>query len=89
MVSSIMGYDRFKICHVNCQSLMAHFDEFSMFFERSRYHVICLSETWLNPKIPDSMIRLPGYYLVRNDRIERQGGGVALYIFRTRSDRKH
>lgn len=68
------------ICHVNCQSLYAHFDEFKLFFNNSRYHIICLSETWLKPNLPDSMINLSGYTLYRQDRVGKGGGGVAFYV---------
>lgn len=80
MDNSAPGYDKLKICHVNCQSLMAHFDEFCHYFSNSKYHVICLSETRLKPEISDNMIRVPGYSPVRNDRVGRQGGGVAFYV---------
>lgn len=41
---------------------------------------ICLFETWLRLEVPDSMVRISGYNLVRNDRVGRRGGGVAFYI---------
>jgi len=69
-----------RICHVNCQSLYAHFDEFKHFFCNSNYHAICLSETWLKPAIPDRMISMPGFTLYRHDRVGKGGGGVAFYI---------
>ena len=75
-----MTYDKLSVCHVNCQSLMAHFDEFCDFFTNSKYHIICLSETWLKPEILDRMVKLPGYFLIRCDRLGRQGGGVAIYL---------
>ncbi|XP_020297639.1 uncharacterized protein LOC109862120 [Pseudomyrmex gracilis] len=55
-----------RICHVNSQSLLAHIDEFRMFFMNNYYHVICLSETWLKPAISDQMVILPGYQLFRH-----------------------
>ncbi|KMQ82604.1 hypothetical protein RF55_22416, partial [Lasius niger] len=69
-----------RVCHVNCQSLLAHFDEFRYFFSDAGYHVICMSETWLKPSVPDAMANLPGYMLLRCDRRERAGGGVGIYI---------
>lgn len=63
-----------RICHVNCQSLLAHLDEFRSFFESSGYHIICecLSETWLKPSISDhGFSSWISYYKV---------GGVALYL---------
>ena len=73
-------YEHIKICHVNCQSLFAHMDEFRLFFSDSDFHIICMSETWLRTEISDALVSLPGYTLHRCDRVGRQGGGVAFYI---------
>ncbi|XP_024880747.1 uncharacterized protein LOC112460309 [Temnothorax curvispinosus] len=69
-----------RICHVNCQSLMAHLDEFQAYFGPTGYHIICLSETWLKPAVSDDLISLRGYQIFRCDRRGRNGGGVAFYI---------
>ncbi|XP_024870342.1 uncharacterized protein LOC112453688 [Temnothorax curvispinosus] len=69
-----------RICHVNCQSLTAHLDEFRDYFGDSGFHVICLSETWLRPAFSDSFVSLRGYQIFRCDRQGRCGGGVAFYI---------
>lgn len=80
MDNTIKDFEDLKICHVNCQSLFAHLDEFRHFFGNADYHVICISETWLRPGITDDMVRLPGYMLFRCDRVGRAGGGVAFYL---------
>lgn len=72
--------ENLHVCHVNTQSLVAHWDEFCLYFQRRYYHIICLSETWLRPEIPDGMINLPGYTIFRRDRIGKIGGGVAFYL---------
>ena len=41
---------------------------------------LALTETWLGPHIADAQVHLPGYDLVRSDRIGRLGGGVLLYV---------
>jgi len=69
-----------RICHVNCQSLLAHLNEFRDFFINSDYNIICLSKTWLRPSVSDRLVHFQGYYLVRCDRTGRTGGGVAFYI---------
>lgn len=69
-----------QICHVNCQSLFAHIDEFRLYFMRNFYHVICLSETWLRGGMHSDMVSLPGYFLLRCDREGRNGGGVGVYV---------
>jgi len=76
--------ENIRICHVNCQSLTHHLDEFRLYFSSNYYHVICISETWLLPSISDDFVALPGYRLVRCDRTgEKRGGGVALYVSST------
>lgn len=80
--------DFLRICHVNCQSLLAHLDKFQSFFKDSGFHVICMSETWLKPSISDHMVSLRTYHIVRQDRIGRASGGVAFYLcdqFRART----
>ena len=37
-------------------------------------------ETWLKPHIANAQINIPGYQIVRQDRIERPRGGVILYV---------
>lgn len=44
--------------------------------------VICVTESWLSSDIPDSVVSLPGYKIIRNDR-NSHGGGVAIYIAET------
>lgn len=72
-----------NICHVNIQSLcarqMSKFDEFKMCFYDSKIDVICLTETWLTNDVPDSLIEIDGYNIVRNDRKYSRGGGLCVY----------
>lgn len=42
-----------------------------------------MSETWLKPFIPDSRVQLPDYQLFRNDRANKQGGGVCVYVHKS------
>ena len=62
-----------RLCHVNCQSLFAHLDEFRLFFADAGYHIICISESWLKPSISDSIVDLKGYQLFRCDRVGKVG----------------
>ena len=54
-------------------------DEFRYIFENSDIEVICVSETWFCPEMFDSIFKLNGYQLFRNDR-EAHAGGVAIYV---------
>lgn len=67
-------------CHVNACSLPSHIDEMTFLFENRLPVGISVVETWLSPSLPDALVRLPGYNLVRTDRQGKRGGGVALYL---------
>lgn len=81
MIDISQGCEDIKICHVKiCQSLYAHFDDFRDFFINTDFRVICMSETWLRSEITDEVVRLPGYTLIRCDRVGRVGGGMAFSL---------
>ncbi|XP_015121290.1 uncharacterized protein LOC107044059 [Diachasma alloeum] len=42
------------------------------------YHIIVITESWLSPSIPSSVLNIPNYSLLRYDR-NVNGGGVAIY----------
>ncbi|KYN14425.1 hypothetical protein ALC57_13377 [Trachymyrmex cornetzi] len=70
----------FRLYRVNCQSLLPHFSEFIEYFYSNQYDIIAMSETWLKPRVLDSLVSLRGYYLVRSDREGRGGGEVGFYV---------
>lgn len=65
---------------MNCQSLLPHFLEFNELFHNSDYDMIAMSETWLKPHVSDILVNLPGFYLLRHDRVGRGGGGIGIFI---------
>lgn len=69
-----------KSCHINAQSLLCHIDEVRAIFDHSNVDLIGVSETWLKPNLDSFEVEIPGYILIRNDRVNKTGGGVALYI---------
>jgi hypothetical protein len=49
----------------------------------SRLHcptIIAITESWLNPDIPDVAVYLDNFNVMRKDRFTGSGGGVMLYI---------
>jgi len=42
--------------------------------------LIAVSETWLKPSINSVEVNLNGFTLYRNDRLNKVGGGVAVYV---------
>lgn len=83
VMNSVFRADKLNICHINVQSLCARefskFEELKSLFVNSKADIICMSETWLNESIDDSMIQIEGYDLIRNDR-NRHGGGICVYF---------
>lgn len=70
----------FNIVHINAQSIPAHFPDMLASFDSKDLHAILISESWLKPCLPSTSYALPGFNLIRNDRIGRVGGGVAIYL---------
>ena len=51
-----------------------------MLIKDSNIDVLAISETWLSNIIPDSFVNINGYKLYRKDRLNKTGGGVAIFI---------
>ncbi|XP_044582947.1 uncharacterized protein LOC123263967 [Cotesia glomerata] len=76
-----------KICHLNAQSLIPHIDEFREYLRPLDFDIIAVTESWLSSSVVDAQVWLPEFYLLRNDRNRRHGGGVLLFIRNTSSSR--
>ncbi|CAH2207724.1 jg6934, partial [Pararge aegeria aegeria] len=70
----------FNVIHINAQSIPAHFPDMLASFESRNLHAILVSESWLKTCLPSTSYSLPGFRLIRNDRVGRGGGGVAIYL---------
>ena len=71
--------------HLNIRSILAKgkFDMLKAQIINSNLSIFTISETWLNQKIPTSMISIPGFSTVRLDRptsLKSRGGGLLTYI---------
>ncbi|XP_028025702.1 uncharacterized protein LOC114239610 [Bombyx mandarina] len=70
----------FNVCHINAQSIASHYSELDVTFTDANVHAVLISESWLKPHLPSAAYSLPGFILIRNDRVDRRGGGVAIYL---------
>lgn len=75
-----LSFSDLCVAQLNANSLLGHIDYIRAFFINKSYHIISVSETWLKPNIPDSLVSIDGYFLLRNDRLLCMGGGVACYV---------
>lgn len=70
----------FNVIHINAQSIPAHYPDMLASFDSRNLHAILVSESWLKTCLPSTSYSLPGFRLIRNDRVGRGGGGVAIYL---------
>ncbi|XP_028515119.1 uncharacterized protein LOC110239869 [Exaiptasia diaphana] len=54
--------------------------EIQEFINRNEVDLACITETWLKDVIPDSVVDIPGYTIIRRDRQNIMHGGVCLYV---------
>ena len=71
-----------SLIHFNSRSLFKNHDAISEFLCTSYcdFTISAVTETWLHQDIPSSLIDIPGYNFIRNDRPNKRGGGVGIYI---------
>ena len=61
-------------------SLAPKLDEVFDVITNANLDIACITETWLRDHIHDNIVSIPGYNLVRRDRIDVIHGGVCTYI---------
>ncbi|CAH2228361.1 jg22406 [Pararge aegeria aegeria] len=69
-----------NVIHINAQSIPAHYPDMLASFDSRNIHAILVSESWLKTCLPSTSYSLPGFRLIRNDRVGKGGGGVAIYL---------
>ena len=74
------AYDFPNIMCANVRSVANKIDEISIEMDRHKVDLAIFTETWLNDDIPNEILRIDGYDILRNDRKEKRGGGVSIYI---------
>lgn len=62
---------------LNAQSILTKIDELRLLMNDTLPDVLCISESWLNQKIPDEFIGIQDYLAIRLDRrTGKRGGGL-------------
>ena len=64
----------------NVMSLSPKIDEVRLVIMKTGVDIAVFTETWLKHVIPDSVVHIPGYNIIRKDRVERTHGGVCVYV---------
>ena len=76
------GSCSFSLIHFNCRSMASNFDKLkdSVKGLDFLFDVIAISETWLKDNETNSSYSMDGYSSFQCSRLNKTGGGVALYI---------
>lgn len=64
----------------NVMSLAPKMDEVSEFITRNHINLAFVTETWLKDSVLDTVVDIPGFAIVREDRKTLEHGGVCAYI---------
>lgn len=70
-----------KFMHVNTQSIFPKLGEMQLLMNQAVPDVLCVTESWLSPSIPDGMITLDNYVAYRYDWLANKGGGGLVRYF--------
>ena len=78
----------FSILNINIRSMQKNFQYFKTFYQSLGFlfDVICITETWEGPKAPlseNSLFNLPFYDLVSQPRLDKKGGGTAIFVLKS------
>jgi hypothetical protein len=76
---NLIHLEQFHCLYTNVQGLRSKLEELRHMHSHCNYDLIALTETWLSSDVTDAEIKLPGMEVIRNDRANRTGGGVAIY----------
>lgn len=84
VMKSALIHNKLSVCCMNSQSICARkltkLDELRNIAYISKVDVMCVCESWLKMEIPNDVLEIDGYKIIRCDRKGRIGGGILLYV---------
>ena len=72
--------NNFIIGHLNARSLNKNITELKAILDETDFDAVSISESWLRSRTPKDRFHINGYKIFRNDRKNKRGGGVCLYV---------
>ena len=75
----------FSIMHFNCRSMRTNFEAIKSLIQNvnMEIHVIAITESWLDSNDVDAEYDIDNFTILRQDRLNKKGGGVLLYVNKT------
>jgi len=65
--------------HIYSRSLLSKIDQLKLWTHSSNPDILVVTESWLKKSVPDSVVDIIGYNVIRQDR-SYKGGGVAIFV---------
>ena len=77
--------DKFSVLSLNCQSLNAKFNNFSIYIQELKEHnfkfsAICLQETWLKNDDDFTLFQINNYHCIHQVKYSSEHGGLLIYL---------
>ena len=72
-----------NILSLNARSILKKTDELAHIIHSITSDIVVVFETWHSKEIPDEALHFPGnpsFSVIRNDGMNKRGGGVAVFI---------
>lgn len=79
-INELTSYRGLQIVHINTRSIYPKIEQIRHEFVSDALDVLCITESWLTPSIPDNFVSLKGFDIIRNDRLGKRGGGTCVFI---------
>ena len=71
---------KLKFVHINARSLNKNITELKAVIDNTNFDVVAVSESWLTHNTPRNRFHIDGFKIFRNDRKDKRGGGVCVYV---------
>ena len=68
-----------KFLLANARSILNKKEELEV-ISKDKPDVVLITETWLSDSVPDEVVNIPKFNVIRKDRPIGRGGGVQIYI---------
>ena len=75
---SLLSRSNISFIHLNVQSILPKLNQLSI--EYSNYEILSFTESWLRPSVSNEQVAIQNFNTFRNDRLDRVGGGVIVYV---------
>ena len=72
--------NKFKAVQINARSLPKNIIELREVIKKTNFDAVAVSETWLTKHTPSDRTRMDYFNIFRNDRKNKRGGGVAVFL---------